>query len=361
MSAESDEGMWKAIRSVVRLQRESPPIQPVRRDGALPLSFAQQRLWFGNQFLADSAFTHIPATMGISGELDPDLVRRGVNDIVRRHEVLRTTFRATNGVPMQAVAPTLNIAVPLVDLQGLSSREQEVQALKVARQVDEQPYDLEVGPLIRVVIVRLENDLHTLILNLHHIVTDGWSMSVIIRELFALCSDYSRGKPSTLPELSIQYPDFAVWQRDWLQGDVLEELVSYWREQLADAPKFLELSHRRHKRRRIALDGDRVFVSVPIHLVEALRSIAVAEHGTLFMVLLAAFQTLLHRYTGEHDIVVGTPMANRNRIEVQRLVGVFINTIVLRTDLSGDPSFRELFAAGTRGCVGGFRPPRHAV
>jgi alpha-ketoglutarate-dependent taurine dioxygenase/acyl carrier protein len=382
--AESIEAIAKAGQ---RLQ--APPILPVPRDGKLPLSFAQQRLWLLDQLEPNNTAYNMPAALRLVGSLNIAALEQSFNEIARRHEVLRTTFTEVNGQPVQVIAPSLTLKIPIVDLQVLPETERDAEVLRLAAKETQLPFDLARGPLLRVTLLKLGLSEHVLLLTMHHIVSDAWSDGVFIRELAALYEAFCAGQPSPLPELSIQYADFAHWQRQWLQGEVLETLLSYWQQQLAGTPPKLDLkkiaenSSLPHIPRETSppaplLQGEGSIappfpcregglgglgqsspshistIATPsqtttaqsfqlsAHLSEKLKTLSRQEGATLFMTLLAAFQTLLYRYTQQDDIVLGTDVANRNRAETEPLIGFFINLLVLRTDLSGNPSFREL-------------------
>lgn len=311
------------------------------RAESLPLSFAQQRLWFLAQLEPESVAYHVPMPLRLKGPLDAAALERALNEIVRRHEVLRVTFTTADGQPVQRIAPRLEIALPLLDLQALPEAQREREALRLAAEEALQPFSLEQGPLLRASLLRLTEEHHVLLLNVHHIAFDGWSGSVLSRELAELYQAFQAGRPSPLTELPIQYADFAIWQRGWLQGAELERQLGYWKSQLAGvSPLELPADHPRP-----ALQSSRGAAEIrllPKTLLEELRALGRREGATLFMTLLAAFQTLLHRYTGQEDIACGSPIANRNRPEIEGLIGFFVNTLVLRTDLSGNPSFREV-------------------
>ncbi|HHH40712.1 MAG TPA: non-ribosomal peptide synthetase, partial [Chloroflexi bacterium] len=317
---------------------------PRRREtDHLPLSFAQQRLWFLDRLQPDSALYNIPGTLRIRGPLDIPALEASLNEIVRRHEVLRTTFPARHdGQPVQIIAPSLHLPLPVVDLSPLPEPEREAEARRLASQEARRPFNLATGPLLRATLLLLDQDDFLVLFTMHHIVSDGWSVGVLIRELAALYHAFSLGRPSPLPELPIQYADFALWQRQWLQGETLQAQLAYWKRQLADAPPVLDLPTDRPRPPVQSFRGATFRFRFPAPLAQALQALSRREGVTLFMTLLAAFQTLLYRYTGQERINVGTPIANRNRAEVEGLIGFFVNTLVISTDLSGNPTFREL-------------------
>ncbi len=307
---------------------------------ALP-SFAQQRLWFLDRWEPGSPYYNIPAPMRLTGQLNVAALEQSLNEIVRRHQTLRTTFPAIEGQPLQAIAPAQPLTLPVVDLRGLEESERKAEARRRAREEARRPFDLARGPLFRAGLLRLGEEEHVLLLTMHHIVSDGWSMGVFRRELETLYEAFSRGEPSPLAELPIQYADFAVWQRRWLQGEVLDRQLSYWKQRLAGVGA-LELPTDHPRPPVQTFRGTRQSLALSESLTEALKELSRREGVTLFMTLLGAFQVLLSRYTGQEDVTVGSPIANRNRAEIEGLIGFFVNTLALRTDLSGDPTFKEL-------------------
>jgi amino acid adenylation domain-containing protein len=320
---------------------DEPTIPRRAASDRCPLSFAQQRLWLLDQLEPDTSTYNEHKAMRISGRLDVGALERSLNEIVRRHEALRTRFEMADGEPVQVIAPTMGVELPIEDLSGLPQAEREAEALRRARQEARRSFDLERGPLVRAKLVRLDQEEHLLLLTMPHIVTDGWSTGILWQELTALYGAFSEGKPSPLPELPIQYADYAVWQREWLTGEVLEEQLGYWKRQLADIPA-LEFPTDRPRPPVQTHRGVRRYLMLPRSLAEALKDLSRREGVTLFMVLLGAFQVLLSRYSGQEDIAVASPIAGRNRAETEGLIGCFVNMLVLRTDLSGDPTFRKL-------------------
>ena len=316
-------------------------IPRVARDRNMPLSFAQQRLWFIDQLEPDSPFYNVTAAIRLKGKLDVAALDQTLNEIVRRHETLRTTFASVEGQPVQIIAPSMELKLSLVDLQHVAEDERNQTAQGLAVDEAKLPFDLSHGPLLRVTLLRLGAEEHIALLTMHHIVSDGWSMGVLIREVAACYESFSTNKPALLPELPIQYADFAVWQRERLQGDALEAQIDYWRQRLSDLPR-LALPTDRPRPEIQSVRGAYQVVPLPTDLSISVRSLSQQEGVTVFMTLLAAFQTLLYRYTGQQDIVVGTDVANRTRVETEGLIGIFVNHLVMRTDLSGWPTFREL-------------------
>jgi len=307
-----------------------------------PVSFAQQRLWFLDRFEPGSPFYNLPTVIRLQGKLDVDILEQSFQAIAQRHESLRTTFTTVDGQPVQEISSQLDFAVQIVDLKALSATEREVQAQTLATQEAQRPFDLECAPLFRVTLLQLEEEEQILLLTMHHIISDGWSMGVLLRELAALYKAFAAKEPSPLPELPIQYADFAIWQRDWLQGEVLASQIAYWKEQLADAPPLLTLPSDRPRPLEQTFRGATQVFELSEALTTALKALSQQEDVTLFMTLLAAFKVLLSRYTGQDDVVVGSAISNRNRAEIEGLIGFFVNTLVLRTDLAGNPSFKTL-------------------
>lgn len=310
----------------------------------LPMSFAQQRLWFLQQLTPENPAYNVPLAVQLSGELDITALEQTFNEIVRRHESLRTNFKIIEGQPKQVVLPQLTVPLPLIDLQALTPADQQEEVERLTIEAFQQPFDLTHDALLRVKLLQLDETNNVLLLTMHHIVTDGWSIAVLIRELEALYTAFAAGRPSPLAELPIQYADFAHWQQDWLQGDVLASQLAYWQQQLEGAAPILELPSLEEKNRfAIAgFKGARESLVLPEVLKLAIAQLSDDANVTPFMTLLAAFQTLLFRYTGQTDISVGSPIANRNHSELENLIGFFANSVVLRTDLSGNPTFLDL-------------------
>ena len=319
-----------------------PPVVPVPRDGPLPLSFAQERLWFLDRMEPGSAFYNVPSALRLTGPLDAAALERALGEIVQRHEALRTVFGAVDGSPVQVIAPFRGFALAVDDLSPLDEPAREREVTRQAGDEAVRPFDLAAGPLFRARLLRLGDGEHVLLVSMHHVVSDGWSVGVLFRELAALYEAYRDGGEASLPPLPVQYADYAVWQREQLRGEVLDRQLGYWRERLAGAPALLELPTDRPRPPLQAYEGDVEWIDLPPELVDGLRALGRGEGATLYMVLLGAFQLLLGRYAASDDVVVGSPIAGRTRREVEELIGFFVNTLVLRTDLSGDPSFRAL-------------------
>lgn len=317
------------------------PILPVSRDCHLPLSFAQTRLWFLNQLDTFTTAYNITEAVQMTGSLNVAALYQSLNEVVRRHESLRTTFETVEGQPSQVIHPSLTLSLPIVDLSGLLVDQQQKEIQRLVTEEIKEPFDLIQGPLLRVKLLQLGETEHLLLLSMHHIISDGWSMGILIQEMAALYEAYSTDKPSPLPELPVQYADFAVWQRQWLQGEVLEQQLAYWSEQLTGS-SLLDLPTDRQRPAVQTFIGNKQAVELPKALLDKLQALSQREGVTLFMTLLAAFKVLLYRYSQQDDIIVGSPIANRNRQETETLIGMFVNTLVLRTDLGGNPSFSEL-------------------
>jgi amino acid adenylation domain-containing protein len=322
------------------LTREAIPHRPPHAE--LQLSFAQERLWFLEQWEPGTPSQHIPLAIVLKGHLDVAALARSLDEIARRHEALRTSFAAVDGRPMQVIAACQTVPMTLIDLAAWPEAAREAELRRLADAEARRLFDLARAPLLRATLIRLGNDEHLLLLTLHHIVFDGWSLGVLIREVAALYAAFAAGKPSPLPELPLQYADYALWQRAWLQGAILESQLAYWTRQLAGTPPVLELPTDRPRPIAPTYDGAYQRFVLPHPLAGALATLTRQAGATLFMTLLAAFQTLLYRYNGQPDILIGTPIANRTRQELEALIGCFINTLVLRSDLSGAPSFRML-------------------
>nr|QEO74597.1 condensation domain-containing protein [uncultured bacterium] len=333
-----------AEATVGGVRAEAPPIEPAGRDGELPLSFAQQRLWFIDQLEPGGSEYNVPSAVRLKGDLDQAALERALGAIVSRHESLRTTFRTVEGRPVQVINAAGAAAIERIELAHLEESERESEARRIAAGQAGRPFDPSAGPLLRTALIELAPDDHILVLTMHHIVSDGWSMAIFMGELSALYDAYVTGTEANLPPLEIQYADFAVWQRGWLDGDVLEAQLAYWREHLAGLPPLLELPTDRPRPEVRTGRGARHGFVLAADTVAALRDLGRTHNATLFMTMLAAFKLLLARYSGSADITVGTPIAGRTRAELEGLIGFFVNTLVLRSDLSGDPTFAELVA-----------------
>jgi amino acid adenylation domain-containing protein/FkbM family methyltransferase len=309
---------------------------------AIPLSFAQERLWFLDQFQPGSSIYNIPAAFRLPGPLNVRALEQSINEVVSRHEVLRTTFQSQEGQPVQVIAPNLTIELLVIDLSGFPDTVRDAEAQRLTATEAMRPFDLARGPLLRTSLLRLAEMDHILLLTMHHIVSDAWSMGIVWRELGALYEQHSTGRKAAMPRLPIQYTDFAQWQRGYLTGDVMDQQLNFWREQLAGAPGVLEFPADHARPAVQTFRGAMEPFTLPASLAEGVKNLSQRTGVTLFMTLLAAFKVLLQRYTHRADLVVGTPIANRTRTEIEGLIGLFVNTLVLRTDLSGDPTFREV-------------------
>ena len=319
-----------------------PTIVPVPRDGEIPLSFSQQRLWFIDQLDGASGNYNIPLALRLIGKLDRVALERAVQEVVQRHEALRTTFQRVNESPVQVIASTWTGNLSVVNLQRLAEEEQAAEVQRLTEEEAQRAFDLVNGSLLRVALLQLGEQSHVLLLTMHHIVSDGWSIGIFLRELSGLYATFSRGDASSLPNLPIQYADFAYWQRQWLSGEVLESQLSYWKQQLQGIPPLLELPTDRPRPPAQTFQGRSESFELSAELTRKLKTLTQKSQVTLFMFLLGAFAVLLSRYTGQEDIVIGSPIANRNRLETESSIGFFVNTLVLRTNLTGEPTFQEL-------------------
>ncbi|MEH1889739.1 MAG: amino acid adenylation domain-containing protein [Nostoc sp.] len=325
-----------------KIELISPPILPRARDAELPLSYAQQRLWFLDQLQPNSSFYNIPIALHLVGTLKVAALEQSLREIIDRHEALRTNFVIVDGKASQIIQIQTNWTVSVVELQHLSPAEQEIARQQLAQEQALLPFDLANQALVRATLVVLSETEHVLLVCMHHIVSDGWSMGVFVKELAVLYNAYSQGQPLPLAPLPIQYADFAIWQRNWLQGDILQTQLSYWQQQLANAPALLSLPADRPRPAVQTFNGAHQEFTLSKELTARLAQLSQQQGVTLFMTLLAAFDTLLYRYTGQEDILVGSPIANRDRSEIEGLIGFFVNALVMRTNLAGNPSFSEL-------------------
>ena len=313
-----------------------------RETRTAPLSFAQQRLWFLDQYEPENILYNIPAAIRMKGTLNVAALERGLSEILKRHEALRTTFCIVDDRPVQVINEVQDFSLTVIDLGESSPEKNKATAERLVAEEARQPFNLAEGPLLRIKLLRLAENDHVLLVIMHHIISDGWSIKVLMREVGELYEAYANKREAALPDLPIQYADFAAWQRDWLQGERLEEQLSYWRAQLVDAPPFLELPTDRPRPKFKTFHGADVLLSFSKSLSQDIMRLSRGEGVTLFITLLAAFSTFLYRYSGQRDLLVGTPIANRNRAETESLVGFFINTLILRTRFSDEMTFREL-------------------
>src|SRR5437660_1276579 len=324
-----------------------------------PLSFAQQRLWFIDQWASGSPFYNIPAALRLHGYLDVIALERGISEIVRRHETLRTMFTTKENQSVQVVTVASpdnlqNWLHPIVDLRNLSDDKQEQTVHQLLSAQMHQPFDLSCGPLLRTMLLRLKEQEHVFSLTIHHIISDAWSMGVLFNELSSLYTAFVEHKRSPLPELTLQYADYTIWQRERLQGAYQRELLDYWQKQLSGAPELLEMPLDRPRPAAQTFQGAVQRFVVPSSLADSLRALSRSAEVTLFMTLLAAFQVLLARYSGQQDIVVGTAIANRPQSELERLIGLFVNVLALRLDVSGQPTFLEVLSRVRQVVLGAF-------
>ncbi|MEK6283639.1 MAG: amino acid adenylation domain-containing protein [Acidobacteriota bacterium] len=348
-------GLTRSIEAELSGGRNSAaPIQRLSLEGPLPLSFSQQRLWFLDQLTPGSVAYNMPIAIRLSGSLHLLALQQTFSEILRRHEVLRTSFAVIDGEPVQLVSEPRCFDLPVVDLSHLERLGSEQEVQRLAGEEAHRPFDLTYAPLFRATLLRLAAAEHVLLLTMHHIISDGWSMGVLIKEVTTLYEAFSAGQPSPLAELPVQYADYAVWQREQLQGETLEGQLQYWREQLEGAPVLLELPTDKPRPPVQSYRGAQHILEVAPRTTRALKMLS-QEHGvTLFMTLLAALQVLLYRYTGQEDIVVGTPVAGRTRAETEGLIGFFLNTLALRVSLKGDPTFAALLSRVREACLGAY-------
>ncbi len=353
LSPEDRLAFFEQLKREKKGQRPVTGIPLTRRteeEGPLPLSFAQQRLWFLEQFEPGTSLYNMPEIWLLQGTLHCALLQHAFDALVIRHEILRTTFPLLDGEPIQIIAPLQRLALPIIDLQGLPEEVREAESSRLREQEKQRPFDLAQGPLLRGTILRLADEKHILLLTWHHIISDGWSRGVFVRDLTALYSAALREEQPPLPVLPIQYADFALWQRQWFQGETLQRQLAYWKRQLSDLPA-LHLPTDRPRPVVRSMRGSWVSHQLPVPLAIRLQALSQQEHDSLFMILLATFALLLARYTDSDDIPIGTVIANRNRTEIENLIGFFVNTLVLRVDLSGNPRFRELLKRVREMCL----------
>jgi amino acid adenylation domain-containing protein len=320
----------------------APPITRSQGESESPLSFAQKRLWIINQLEPDSPAYNMPSALRLTGMLNIASFHQSISELIRRHESLRTTFSDIQGEPAQIIHAAFPLSISLIDLRRIASAQQSAVVRELAGREAQRLFDLSTGPLLRVSLLILGDEDYVVLFTMHHIISDGWSMGILVREVMALYEAYTSGNASPLPELEIQYSDFAKWQRDWLKGEILDNQLGYWKEQLAGAPPILDLPADRPRPSLKTIQGSVEPLALSEELSAALKALSMSEGATLFMTLLAGFQTLLYRYTGQPDILVGTPIAGRNRLEVERLIGFFVNSLVIRTDLSGNATFGQV-------------------
>ncbi len=323
--------------------KKSSRITPRQSSDPAPLSFAQQRLWFLNQMEPESPF-NISIALKLNGSLNVDALAQTLSAIVDRHPVLRTTFASVDGNVVQVVAPPPAVAVSTIDLSDLAAEQRQVDVDRILSAEPQRPFDLAADLMLRATLIRLHESEHILVLVMHHVAADGWSVGILFRELGRFYQGFAVGSPAQLPELPIQYADFAAWQREWLTGDVLHSQLNYWRQQLADASRVLTLTTDRPRPSVQTFAGGTKYFQIDRQLTQQLKQLSQQSGATLFMTLLAGFATLLARYSGQDDVAIGSPIANRHRSEVESIIGCFINTLALRTKFTGDPTFLELLA-----------------
>ncbi|MBV7340164.1 amino acid adenylation domain-containing protein [Chloroflexi bacterium TSY] len=332
------------IEAIIRTEQgvKAPPIVPVDRERELPLSFAQQRLWFMDQLEPGNAAYNIPIALQLTGTLNVEALQASLNELVQRHEGLRTYFGSNDGRPSQMIADALDMPLVVGDLSKTDAVELEQQVRALATAEATRGFDLSLAPLFRVRVLKLAEQTHIVLFTMHHIISDEWSLRVLITELATLYEAFSQDQPAALEPLPIQYADFAHWQRQWLQGEVLEQQLTYWQQQLSGALPSLALPFDRPHPQNPTYAGALAQFTLSTEVSSKLIALSRQEGATQFMTLLAALQTLLYRYTDQEDIIVGTDVANRNQLETEGLIGFFVNHLVLRTDLSGRPTFRQL-------------------
>ncbi|MCP2731317.1 amino acid adenylation domain-containing protein, partial [Symplocastrum sp. BBK-W-15] len=337
-------GIAQIIKSQEREKQNQtlPSIEPISRASKLPLSYTQESFWFLDQLKPGSPAYHRPGAIIINGSINLKILEESLKEILRRHESLRTNFVTINGEPVPVIHPTATLTIPQIDLSTFTKSEQESEIKRLGREDTQAAFNLSEGSLLRVKYFRLSEQEHLLLLTFHHIIFDGWSMGVLLSELASIYEAFSKEQKSPLPELTIQYQDFAHWQRQWLTDEVLETQINYWKQQLAGVPPLLELQTHRSRPAIPTFRGDLYELVLPQSLSQSLKALSQEEGVTLFMTLLASFSILLHRYSNQEDIVIGTPVAGRNRVETEQLIGVLINTLLIRIYIANNPSFRRL-------------------
>ena len=331
-----------------------PPIERVPRDTEIPVSFAQQRLWFIDQLMPGSPLYNVPTALAIAGPLDPEALQRSLGEILRRHESLRTTFTSHDGLPFQVISQEVELNLPVIDLSHIEEGAAQVEAMRLIREEAGRGYDLERGPLMRASLIEMASEKWILLISLHHIITDGWSMGIMMREMRELYEAYSRGEDSPLPELEVQYGDYAVWQRRWLEGEELGRQMDYWKEKLKSAPPELELPTDYERRALNTSTGGVGSRLMSERVKQGVERLSREEGATSFMGYMAGFQVMMSRYSRQHDISVGTPIANRNRAEIEGVIGLFINTVVIRVELGGRPGYREVMRRVKESALGAY-------
>jgi Condensation domain len=333
---------------------QSQAIPRRRQLNNCPLSFDQERLWSLNQGAEGNPAYVIYTASRLEGLLDVSVMQRAIDEIIRRHEILRATFAVVDGSPVMVITPQLQLDLRVEDLTSLPASERLQEAMRRVNLASGKAFDLSRGPLVRVGLLRLGEQDHVLYINLHHTITDRWSAAIVQEELEALYDAFSKGEPSPLADMPIQFPDFAAWQRQWLQGETLEEQSAYWRRQLAGATMVLELPTDRPRPPVQQFRGARERIMIPNSLLAALKSLAQGEGSTMFMTMLAAYNLLLYRHSQQSDILVGLTISTRERPETVGMLGYLLNMVVLRTRLADDLSFRQLLRQVRAAVVGAF-------
>ncbi|MCC5611553.1 condensation domain-containing protein [Nostoc sp. CHAB 5834] len=355
ISQTGKQNLWQAIQTVLGWQNQAPPLVRVSRQESLPLSFSQERLWFLHQLQPTKASAYnIAFAFRIAGSLNYHILEKSLNEILCRHEALRTTFGWVEGKPVQLIHTPVPLPLTVIDLQQLPATQREAKAMQQVTEDIQQAFDLQDAPLIRATLIQLDGEEHIFLLTVHHIAVDAWSKGVLFQELAALYEAFSQGQSSPLPELPIQYADFAAWQREWLQGDFLQILLDYWKQQLGSNLQELHLpiDHPRPAAPTCRSASQKVKLSKA--LSEALKTLSRQQKVTLFVTLLAAFNVLLHRYTEQEQLFVCSPTANRTRKDIKGLMGYFVNLLILKTDISGNPSFQEFLGRVSQVASGGY-------
>lgn len=347
--------LWQAIRTILSLQNQAPPLVPVDRDRDLPLSFNQERLWLLEQLKPDNSAYNIPLALRLRGQLDLTALERSFREILRRHQALRTQFSTVDHRPVQLVVAEDNWSLTVEQLPAAPiPSERETAIASRIQEFARRPFDLTADYLLRACLLRLEPTENLLLIAVHHIAFDGWSEGVLWRELAELYASYSEGRASSLPELAIQYPDFAVWQRQWLQRDLSAALNSYWRKQLGTGLPEIALPTDYPQPELPTRHSSTYRSLLSVALTEELKQLSYRSRATLFATLLASFKVLLHVYTEQEDLYVCSPVASRNRAELKQAIGYFVNLLILRSDLSGNPSFRKLLARVSKTVTGAY-------
>lgn len=335
-------GFWKSIKSNIKSKNKAFAIKATPRNGNLPLSFAQERLWLLEQLHPGNPVHNLRAVYRLKGTLNVAALEQSIQEIVRRHEILRTTFSVVNGQPVQVISPDVTIKLPVIDLGHLSVGEGEAEVRRLAVEEAQQSFDLTRGPLLSVKLVRLGEAEYFLIRTIHHIINDVWSDTVLLREVAKLYEAFCAGQPSPLPELPIQYADFAQSQREWLQGEVLKSQLDYWKQQLGGNIALLDLPVKKSAPKLPSYRGAAKVMVLSENLTKEVKALSHKQGVSLFVVLLAAFKTLLYQYSGQTDIILASPVVGRQQMQTKKLLGYFTNILLLRTDLGKNPSFREL-------------------